>query len=160
MKKVLFAIIVLLFTSTAYAQVLTLNSPETLAVPTSDKLFLKQVQIDVQAQSIRVMYQFLDAENKPIPEPGTAEVNRFWYCVERPAQLVENCTELHKPYWGCTGLGTGEDLDPGSTCFSTTFGYAIKGGDVGIQVGKGLRALLWNKMRPSVLTGTNNATLP
>lgn len=160
MKKVLLGIIVLLFTSTAYGQVLILNSPETLAVPTADKLFLKQVQIDVQGQSIMVMYQFLDVENKAIPMSGTATTNRTWYCVNRPAQLVENCVAEFDPYLGCTGPGTGANLDPGSTCFTDTFSFAIRSQDVGVQIGKGLRALIWNKMRPSVLTGTNDATLP
>lgn len=160
MKRILLAMAIVLVAVSAQAQVLTLNTPETLAVPTAPKLFLKEVNINVQDQTVKVVYQFMTEDNQPIPMPRTSIVDRAWYCSNRAAQLAENCTGLHEPYFGCTGVGIGENLDPGSTCFSDTFGFAVRSQDVGVQIGKGLRALIWSKMRPDILTGTNNATLP
>lgn len=142
-----------------YAQVLTLNSTETLAVPTAAKLALDVVSINVQEKTVKVEYRFLTAGDINILTP-TGNITRTWYCVDRDAQLAANCTGLHTPYWGCTGVGTGENLDPGSTCFTDTFSFVIRTQDVGTMLGKGLRALIWSKMRPDVLTGSNNATLP
>jgi hypothetical protein len=160
MKRLFIIIAILLFSSTAYAQVLTLNSPESLAVPTASKLDLKEIRIDIGSKSLMVMYQFMNDDGTLIPMQGSSQTLRNWMCVDRAAQLESQCTGVGEPYRGCTGVGTGTNLDPGSTCFTDTFSFAIRAQDVGVAIGKGLRALIWNKMRPNVLTGTNNATLP
>lgn len=160
MKKYILLLVVLLIAGVASAQVLTLNSAETLSVPTATKLDLNLIQIDAEKQTIGVRYRFMDAGGHYISEAGNPEIFRWWYCTDRAPELAANCTELHNPYWGCTGVGTGENLDPGTTCFTDTFRFAVREQDVGTPIGKGLRALIWNKMKKSVLTGTNDATLP
>ena len=160
MKKLLLALMIVLMAGVVNAQVLTLNSTETLAVPTAAKLDLRTVTIDVTNQSVSVVYTFLDASNKIIPIAGSSLYNRTWECRNRNPQLVANCVGVNNPYTGCTGVGTGSGLDPGSTCFTDTFSFVIRTQDVGTPIGKGLRALIWSKMRPDVLTGANNATLP
>lgn len=142
------------------AQVLILNSTETLAVPTAAKLDLRNININVTNKTITVTYRFLSSGDIAIPIPGGDTFNRTWTCFDRDAELVANCTGVGIPYPCCTGVGTGTGCNPGSTCFTDTFSYVIKGTDNGTVLGKGLRALIWNKMRPDVLTGTNNATLP
>ena len=109
MKKIILVVIALLFSSTAYGQVLTLNSPETLAVPTATKLDLRTVAINVTDQNITVTYRFIDADNQPIPVKGSNALDRTWRCQERAEQLAADCTAEHTPYWGCTGVGTGEE---------------------------------------------------
>lgn len=161
MKKLFIALFLVLFlASVASAQVLTLNSAETLAVPVATKLDLRNINIDVTSKLVTVTYRFLGADNNPIPTPGSSQVNRVWQCQDIPAQLAANCTGVGAPYAGCTGVGTGTGLFAGDTCFTDTFAFVIRTEDVGTMLGKGLRALIWAKMRPAVLTGTNNATLP
>ena len=160
MRKCFIALLmVLLFSSVSYSQVLTLNSPEALAVPTATHIELTKVNIDVTRQSVDVTYRFLASGGGTIQAPG-GNVDRNWHCENRAPQLVANCTALNEPYRCCTGVGTGTGCDVGSTCFTDTFGFVIRAQDVGVGIGKGLRALIWSKMRPDVLVGSNNATLP
>ena len=161
MRKIALAVLmVLVFCGVSYGQVLTLNSAETLAVPTATKLDLRNINIDVTNKLVTVTYRFLAADNGPIPLSSGGQVNRTWECRDIPAQLAANCTGAGEPYPGCTGAGTGTGLYAGDTCFTDTFSFVMRTQDVGTQIGKGLRALIWSKMRPSVLTGANNATLP
>lgn len=160
MKKIIFGwLMVFVFAGITNAQVLTLNSTETLAVPTAAKLALDTVTIEVQNKTVKVDYRFLTATDITIIQPNGQSV-RSWYCTDRDPQLAANCTGVGTPYKCCTGVGTGTNCDPGSTCFSDTFGFVIRTQDAGTSIGKGLRALIWSKMRPDVLTGANNATLP
>ena len=164
MKKLILMItmLVVFISSLALAQVLTLNSAETLAVPTATKLDLRNINIDVTNKTVNVTYRFIAESGEVIPVlgGGRTQVDRLWQCRDYAAQDVAQCASVGVPYPGCTGPGTGVGLDPGSTCFADTFAFAIRTQDVGVQIGKGLRALIWAKMRPSVLTGANNATLP
>jgi len=43
-------------------------------------------------------------------------------------------------------------------CFSDVFTFQVREVDVGTSIGHGLRTLIWNKMRPDILTGANNGT--
>lgn len=162
MRKIFLVLFFLLaFTSVGQGQVLTLDSPEILAVPTATKLNLKQINIDIANNMVEVIYRFVDLEGRDIPITGiSGSLDRRWVCRDIPAQLAENCTGVGEPYVGCTGVGTGTGLNPGSTCFKDTFSFVIRTQDAGTPIGKGLRALIWNKMRKDVLTGTNNAVLP
>jgi len=160
-------IIVFALTGTGMAQVLTLNSPEALSVPTATKLDLRNINIDVTRKNITVTYRFLDASNNPIQSSENVRYrDRTWQCQDTdavPAFDVATCTGVGVPNPCCTGVGTGTGCfagTPADTCFTDTFSFAIRSQDVGVAIGKGLRALIWSKMRPAVLTGTNNATLP
>ena len=152
-------VIVLMWAGALSAQVLTLNSPEALAVPTATQLDLRNINIDVTNKAVMVTYRFLDAAGQTILDVG-GNRDRVWSCRDISAHLAATCTDVGVPYPGCTGAGTGEDLYAGDTCFTDTFSFAIRTQDVGTMLGKGLRALIWSKMRPDVLTGTNNAVLP
>ena len=130
---ILTLLMLVLFSGVGNSQVLTLNSPETLAVPTATKLELKKINIDIGSKTIAVIYRFLDSTGKPIPISDSSVTDRIWRCT---------------------------DSDPESLCFTDTFSFVIRTQDVGTPIGKGLRALIWSKMRADVLTGSNNATLP
>jgi len=161
MKSLFFALVmVVCFFNVSYGQVLTLNSPETLAVPTAAKLDLRNVTIDIGNKVMIVTYRFLTSADAVIPTSDSFTINRTWTCRDKPTQLAADCTGVGVPYGGCTGVGTGTGLDPGSTCFTDTFAFVIRTQDVGVQIGKGLRALIWNKMKGDVLSAGNNATLP
>lgn len=140
------------------AQVLKLNLSEQLAVPTATKLDFRKVTIDVTNKQLDVIYRFLDAAGRDIPNPGTVDVDRKWSCYDRDNQNLA-CTGAGAPYECCTGEGTGT-CSTGSTCFTDTFLFTIRSQDVGTRIGKGLRALIWNKMKSAVLTSGNDATLP
>jgi tetrahydromethanopterin S-methyltransferase subunit D len=167
MKKLFLALLmVLVFCGAGYGQVLTLNSAETLAVPTATKLDLRNINIDVTNKLVTVTYRFIDAGGADIPMAGSGGLNRTWTCRDTdaiPAFNVATCTGAGVPDPCCTGVGTGTGCYAGAaaqTCFTDTFSFVMRTQDVGTQIGKGLRALIWSKMRPAVLTGTNNATLP
>ena len=167
MKRLLLALcIVMMVAGSGYAQVLELNSTETLSVPTASKLDLRTINIDVTRKTITVTYRFLNADSKPIQTIQSGAVDRTWQCQDTPAVPafdVATCTGVGVPNPCCTGVGTGTGCFGGTaadTCFTDTFSFAIRSQDVGVAIGKGLRALIWSKMRPAVLTGANNATLP
>ena len=152
---------VLMLAPVSYAEIATLATPEVLEVPTAAKIELQSILIDVTSKRVLVTYRFLTTANKLIPVPYGGRYDREWNCADRPAQLVANCTGVNTPYPGCTGVGTGSGLDPGSTCFTDTFKYVIKAGDVGTVLGVGLRTLIWSKMKGDVLpTPGNTATFP
>ena len=150
----------------SYGQVLTLNAPEALAVPTATKLDIRHIDINITDKTVTVTYRFLDEGGGPIPAANSNRVNRTWSCRDIPAVPAfdpATCTDVDMPDPCCTGLGTGEGCyegRPADTCFTDTFSFVIRTQDVGTMLGKGLRALIWSKMRPDVLTGTNNAVLP
>lgn len=123
-------ILVCLFLGVSFvsAQVLNLNSPESLASPVATKLDLRNINIDVTNKLVTVTYRFLAADDKAIPKTGGGQVDRVWECRD--------------------------------ACFDDTFSFVIRTQDAGTSIGKGLRALIWSKMRPAILTGANNATLP
>jgi hypothetical protein len=168
MKKLILALLmVLAFTSMGYSQVLTLNSSETLAVPTATKLDLRIISIDITSQRLTVTYRFLTADNSPIQVVGGGgNYDRTWVCQNIdavPAFNPATCTGIGTPNKCCTGVGTGTGCfagTPAVTCFTDTFSFVMRTQDVGTMIGKGLRALIWSKMRSDVLTGSNNATLP
>ena len=81
-----------------------------------------------------------------------------WTCREREEELVANCTDVDEPYGGCTGVGTGSNLDPGDSCFTDIFTFQIRQQDVNTSIGIGLRTLIWNEMKHDVLTGANEGT--
>jgi hypothetical protein len=160
MKKMLMTIVLILgLAVSSYAQVLDLNTPEALAVPTATKLDLRTINIDVSNKAVLVTYRFLAADGGPIPAPGSA-VDRTWQCRDIAAFDTARCTAAGVPDACCTGVGTGTGCYAGDTCFTDTFSFVIRTQDAGTPIGKGLRALIWSKMRPAVLTGSNNATLP
>jgi len=167
MKKAFMTMVLVLgLAMMSYAQVLELNSPETLAVPTATKLDLRTINIDVTNKTVVVTYRFLDSTGAPINIAGARAYDRTWRCRDAaavPAFDPLTCTGVGVPNPCCTGVGTGTGCfegTPADTCFTDTFSFAIRSQDVGVAIGKGLRALIWSKMRPAVLTGTNNATLP
>jgi hypothetical protein len=167
MKKLVLAIcMMLVFYGIGYAQVLNLNSAETLSVPTATKIELRNINIDVTRKTITVTYRFLNDNSKPIQTIESGAVDRTWRCWDAdavPAFDPLTCTGAGVPNRCCTGAGTGTGCFEGTaaiTCFTDTFSFVIRTQDAGTPIGKGLRALIWSKMRPDVLTGANNATLP
>ena len=166
MKRLMLVIFVILtWVGVGNAQILTLDSPEALAVPTATKLDLKTININVDDKLVTVTYRFLDGSGNYILTTA-GRVDRTWQCRDSaavPAFNVATCTGVGAPDPCCTGAGTGTGCfegTPADTCFTDTFSFNIRSQDVGVAIGKGLRALIWSKMRPAVLTGTNNATLP
>jgi hypothetical protein len=71
--------------------------------------------------------------------------DRKWICLDAPEVLVDPPID-------------NTVIAPEQTCFTETFGFAIRAQDVGSAIGVGLRNLLWNKMKADVLTGGNDGT--
>jgi len=165
MKKliVLLVFIGLLIPVLAISDSITLTSPETLQVPTSQKLDWYIDRIDASAKLLRVAYRWRGSSGEVI-SLGTRNPWMTWDCRNRPAIPafdVGTCLDVADPHPCCTGLGTGSGCPagtPADTCFSDVFGFTIRTQDVGTGIGVGLRTLIWNKMRQSILTGANNGT--
>jgi hypothetical protein len=159
MKKIIISLLIaVLFVPAAYADRVVLNSTESLSTPTAAKMDWFIDNITPSAQVLRVKYRWLDASDGPIQLSGASSAWRTWECRNRAAQLAADCTAAGEPYAGCTGAGTGENLDPGDACFTDVFGFSIRSQDVGTTLGAGLRTLLWNQFRLDVLSTGNNGT--
>lgn len=161
MKTFIIALSILAFaliSVPAFADRVVLNSIEALTPATGAKMDWEITGIRPASKFLGVRYRWLDADNTPIQLAGSSSTWRTWTCVDRAAQLAADCTGEGEPYLGCTGVGTGENLDPGETCFTGVFGFAIRSQDVGTTLGAGLKTLLWNKFRQDVLSSGNNGT--
>lgn len=112
-----------------YADVVTLNSAETLQTPTSQKLNWKIALIDATTKTMIIHYRWIDADNNTIKLNDRSGVNT-WVCKD----------------------------DGVDTCFSDIFGFQIRAQDVGTKIGVGLRTLIWNHFKSEVLTPGNSGT--
>lgn len=143
------------------AEEITLNTPETLEVPVAHKLNWTEVTLKRDRRQLIVRYQYLDASDSPIRRTR-GEVNYNWVCQDvedDPATDNAQCTMDRFPWECCTGPGTG-NCDETDTCFSDIFQFEIRAQDVGLMIGKGLRDLIWNKMKtdPSVISPGNDGS--
>jgi len=163
MKKFLVLVCFVMLMGTASADVITLDNPEQLAVPTAPTMVWDYVYIDNQNKLMRVYYHWQNADGTRIKLDGKY-TQQHWTCRdmdEIPAFDPLTCVDVDDPDDCCTGPGTGENCYPGEpalTCFTETFGFAIRPQDVGTKIGIGLRQLIWFKMRDDVLSAGNDGT--
>lgn len=67
------------------------------------------------------------------------------------------CVDVNDPWPCCTGPGTG-DCDESNPEFSNIFLFQIRSQDVGTPIGRGLRNLIWHRMKDDVLTEGNDGS--
>src|SRR5512139_1741297 len=92
MRKLGLAIVfVALFAFDAFADQVTLNSPETLSVPTATKLDWKVTLVDATQKIMEVKYRWIDASLTPIQLAGTNSQWRIWTCRDIPVQNPADC---------------------------------------------------------------------
>lgn len=139
LRLLLLSLILLGFAVPALAQRVTLTNPETLAVPTATRLVWDRVEIRPAAQLLRITYHWEDSAGAHIPLGNTGRTAQTWICANR-------VDDPDTPQ------------DETDTCFGDTFGFVIRSADVGTPLGRGLRQLLWSKMRPAVLSAGNTGT--
>jgi len=139
MKKLL--IIVLstsLFSVVSWADEITLNNPEALAPPTAVAIDFRQIKINLNPNWLELDFRFLDSDGEEIlAENGRTQ--RLWRCQNMADNPMTPENET-------------------STCFSDIFMFAIRAQDVGTPIGRGLRNLIWNRMKLDILTGGNDGT--
>lgn len=163
MKKLLLILAACFFATSVLADNITLNSNETLAVPTAAAISeWEVVRINAADKVMRIKYRWRDASNNLI------QLNRhgwhYWTCQDKWEDLNpvsnDDCVAAGDPDPCCTGVGTGicDDLTQTDTCFSDVFGFAIRTQDVGMSIGVGLRTLIWNEMKQDILSGGNDGT--
>ena len=143
------------------ADSITLNSDETLQVPTSKKMDWYVDHIDADAELMRIRYRWRGDAGEVIVLENRRDAWQVWECrnIEVPGTNAE-CTDAGVPYECCTGVGTGTCDDMIDTCFSDVFGYVVDSGNpmLPIAIGIGLRTLIWNQMKQDILTGGNDGT--
>ena len=154
MKKVIVLVLLsLCLVSVAGADRLNLIVPETLEVPSSDKIDWRIVLIDNKQKKIVVEWQWLSDSGRPISLNGRD--TQRWECRDMTIEgTTAECTGNGTPYPCCTGVGTGT-CDNDETCFSDVFGFQIRAQDVGEPIGRGLRLLLYNQWRSRNLSGNS-----
>ena len=164
MKKALLVItLLLLAASVVSADVIVLDTPESLSVPTAPRLVWDEIRINNQGKILRVFYHWENADGTQIRNTSGRTQN-IWRCFDRaeiPAFDVGTCIDIDDPHPCCTGAGTGTgcpELVPAVTCFTDTFGFTIRQVDVDTKLGLGLRALIWSKMKDDILTPGNDGT--
>lgn len=138
MKKIVFLIAGLsIIAGLVFAETITLNSNETFS-KVATQIKFRSVTIDNDAKTLKVRYSWRDADGNNItPAAGG-----------------------HIMTWTCADSADNPDTpeDETDTCFSDTFGFAIRSQDVGTKLGIGLRTLIWSKMKQDVLTAGNDGT--
>jgi len=138
MRQSFFVIVFLMFClcQITWADEITLTSPETLSSPTAAKIGGWIVtKIDATNKVLQVQYRWLGTENNVI---HLNSVNP-WYT------------------WTCRDIVDDPETpeNEASTCFSDVFGFQIRAQDVGTKIGVGLRTLIWNKFKTSVIPGND-----
>ena len=158
MRIVLLAVSMLyLYSIGAYADSVTLTTPETLATPQATKLDWYIDLIDAREKMLVVKYRWRDATGTIIKRAALGQTWESWACrdLEVPGENVA-CTGAGTPTPCCTGVGTGTCDDMLDTCFTDVFGFRVRQQDVGTAIGVGLRQLIWNKFKQTILSGGND----
>lgn len=130
MKSIIPILLVLFAVSIVHADILTLNTSENEVTPSVSSIELAEVFIDLEGRNneLTVYYYKLNSEGKRIPDPDTLRTRRLWKC----RNYADN-------------PDTPEDeSDP---CFSDIFLFVVRNADVGTPIGRGLRQLIWNRMK-------------
>ena len=116
MKKLLAILVCLaaLCLGVVHADVIDLNTPEQLAVPTAPTLVWDEVRIDNQGKVLRVYYHWENADGIRVKLDGRY-TQQVWRCRDRdeiPAFDPATCIDVDDPHPCCTGagIGTGGDL--------------------------------------------------
>jgi len=139
MKKLLIIVLsALLFAAVSWADEITLNNPEALAPPTAVKIDFRQIKINLNPNWLELDFRFLDVNGEEILGPN-GRTQRLWRCQN----MIDNPTTPE---------------NEASTCFTDLFMFVIRAQDVGTPIGRGLRNLIWNKMKSDVLSGGNDGT--
>jgi len=156
--KNLWLLFVLLFVSAlAYADRINLDSDETLSTPVSEALDWEIIKINAKEKILQVKYRWKDSDDAPI-FLGSSRTWMVWTCQNVSEGNNDDCIDVDDPWDCCTGAGTGTCPEVTDTCFSDVFGFLVRSQDVDTKIGVGLRTLIWNKMRPDILTGDNDGT--
>lgn len=140
--------IVLLWTSVALAQGVSITSPIFIDTPVAAKIrwaTREPIRINTDTKTLTIYYEYLDADNGPIRNSRFQSINT-WTCADVPDANL-SCTEPGTPNAWCTGAGTGTFDD---NCFSEVFGFTMRQQDVGKKIGFGFRKLIMNKFCPAV----------
>lgn len=140
-----------------FADSLTLDTEETLQVPTSRHMDWYIDRIDVDAKLLRIRYRWRGNNQEVIWITGARSPWLTWECrnIEVPGENID-CVAAGDPHPCCTGVGIGTCDDMEDTCFTDVFGFVIRAQDVGTGIGVGLRTLIWNQMKQDVLTPGND----
>ena len=138
-----------------FADTITLNTPETLSVPTAPTLKWKIILIDAEEKMLRIAYQWRDAFDDAVRVNNQRDAWYLWDCrtvIRDNAQ----CIAEKNPWSCCTGAGTGDCTS--ETCFDDVFKFQIRAQDEGTMIGVGLRTLIWNQFKQDILTPGNDGT--
>jgi len=163
MKRIVILVLVavLIAATMIQAQVITLNTKETVAVPTVDKIQIKNVNIDINGKSIEITYRFLDATNNAIPKMDTMSSERKWKCFDKPAIDAGKCTGIGEPYECCTDVGKGNNCFTGDLCWTNSYSYIPKAEEADKSgIGGMFIKRIWDLFKVSILTAGNDGTLP
>lgn len=132
-----------------------LNNPELLSVPTAAKLRIERIAFNPQENSGFIIYKFLTVDGVEIFAPN-GRADRIFVFSDRPAQKVIDCLDVGHPYTGCTGAGTGENLDPGDKSYSDVYDFLLTAADNNKKMGNVLWRKIWEKMKPAILSPAND----
>ena len=143
MKKLILMVLVsFVLSGIAYADVLTLTSPQEEVSPVVVSIDWRNINLDIANRNnvLTVTYFKLNAAGQRVPK-ADGTVRRTWSCA--------NATD-----------DPNTAVDEASTCWSDVFMFEIRAQDVGSPIGRGLRTLILNKMKsdPTVFDSGNDGT--
>lgn len=137
MKKLFLVCLILVsWLGLAFADSITLTSPEDLQEPQATKIKLRKVEINMEPRYMVVHYSWATATSDLRLSQRLVQT---WICQDREDDP-----------------GTPEDET--STCFTDVFKFSIRTQDVGTMVGIALRDLVWFYMKQDILSGGNDGS--
>jgi hypothetical protein len=160
MKK-LFIIIVMCFLLPIFssAEELVLDTPKPISTPEISSYDWEAIIINRDDKTLVVRYNSLDSNGDKITFSNGRQLKSY-VCQnipDDPGTDVNDCVSEGEPYACCTGFGTG-NCDESDPCFDDIFGFEIRTQDVGTKIGIGLRNLIKNKFKNSVIGAGNDGS--
>ena len=160
MKKIILILSVLALPIFCLADDITLNQPENVTPTTFSKIADWRISnAEEDKEELVITYRRKDASGNIIINHETNRNGYMnWYCRNTYQGNNEDCIGPDDPWLCCDGPASGTCPEQVGTCFSDVFNFSIRTQDVGTSIGRGLKLLIWNRMKQDVLTGGNDGT--
>jgi len=158
MKKLFVVLFLVIFLAEcAFADTAILNDPEQMAPPEATWITFKNVFIDLESKTIVVRYAYGNESGAILKDGRIVHTWVVRNIPDNPETDVTNCIGPGDPYSCCTGVGTG-NCDETNPEFNNLFLFVIRSQDVGRAIGRGLRDLIWHRMKDDILSEGNDGS--
>jgi len=156
-KLIIFAGLMLGLMGMAYADTVTLNNTEEMFPPSATQIEFKRILIDLNAHHMIVWYSWRDSGGVIQKDGKIIHTWSIGNISDDPETDNALCVGEGDPWPCCTGAGTGE-CDESDPAFNNLFLFQVRQQDVGTPIGRGLRNLIWSRMKNDILSEGNDGS--